>query len=122
MRRLLASDPRAEDRLSQVQRIIAAGQNDLRFFIQQLGPRRNGEASGAINFRGRVIELADRIRRQWGVPVTVAAEPENLRIADRLANDVFLLIHEALVNAARHARASAIQLAALLSLIKLGTL
>jgi signal transduction histidine kinase len=113
-RRLLASDARAaEDRLSQVQRIIAAGQNDLRFFIQQLGPRRNGEVSGAINFRGRVVELADRVRRQWGVPVTVATEPENLQVADRMANDVFLLIHEALVNAARHARASSIQLAVL---------
>ena len=113
-RRLLASDVRAaEDRLSQVQRIIAAGQNDLRFFIQQLGPRRHGEVGGAINFRGRVVELADRVRRQWGVPVTVATDPENLQVADRMANDVFLLIHEALVNAARHARASSIQLAVL---------
>jgi signal transduction histidine kinase len=32
----------AEERLSQVQRIIAAGQNDLRFFINQLGPQRAG--------------------------------------------------------------------------------
>jgi signal transduction histidine kinase len=113
-RRLLTSDTRAaEDRLSQVQRIIAAGQNDLRFFIQQLGPRRNDEPSGAVNFRGRVVELADRVRRQWGVPVTVATEPENLQVSDKMANDTFLLIHEALVNAARHAHASAIQLAVL---------
>jgi signal transduction histidine kinase len=113
-RRLLTTDTgAAEDRLSQVQRIIAAGQNDLRFFIQQLGPRRNGEAQGAVNFRGRVAELADRVRRQWGVPVTVATEPENVQIPDRLVNDVFLLVHEALVNAARHARASSIQLAVL---------
>ena len=45
-RRLLARDAAAaEERLSQVQRIIAAGQNDLRFFIQQLGPRRGTEAT-----------------------------------------------------------------------------
>jgi signal transduction histidine kinase len=113
-RRLLTSDiSAAEDRLSQVQRIIAAGQNDLRFFIQQLGPRRNGEMGGLINFRARVVELADRVRRQWGVPVSVATEPENVQVADRMANDVFLLIHEALVNAARHAHASSIQLAVL---------
>jgi signal transduction histidine kinase len=111
-RRVLTSDARAaEDRLSQVQRIIAAGQNDLRFFIQQLGPRRNGELQGAVNFRGRIVELADRVRRQWGVPVTVATEPESLQVPDRLVNDVFLLIHEALVNAARHAHATSIQLA-----------
>jgi signal transduction histidine kinase len=103
----------AEERLSQVQRIIAAGQNDLRFFINQLGPQRAAETSGPVDLRGRVHELADRIRRQWGVPVTVATEPELLAIPDLLVSDLFLLIHEALVNAARHARASAIQLAIL---------
>jgi len=113
-RRLMTVDARAaEDRLSQVQRIIAAGQNDLRFFIQQLGPRRSVESSGAVDLKGRVGELADRVRRQWGVPVTVAAEPEHLKVPDHLVNDVFLLIHEALVNAARHAKASSLQLALL---------
>ena len=112
-RRTLTVDPSAaEDRLSQVQRIIAAGQNDLRFFINQLGPQRAGE-SGPIDLRGRVHDLADRIRRQWGVPVTVATEPASLEIPDLLVTDLFLLIHEAMVNAARHARASAIQLAIL---------
>ena len=111
-RRLLALDPASsEERLSQVQRIIAAGQNDLRFFIHQLGPRRAPEGNAAIDLRGRLHELADRVRRQWGVPVTVATEPETLEIPDLLATDLFLLIHEALVNAARHAHASAIQLA-----------
>jgi signal transduction histidine kinase len=111
-RRLLALDPASsEERLSQVQRIIAAGQNDLRFFIHQLGPRRAPDASAPIDLRGRLHELADRVRRQWGVPVTVATEPETLEIPDLLVTDLFLLIHEALVNAARHAHASAIQLA-----------
>jgi signal transduction histidine kinase len=111
-RRLLALDPASsEERLSQVQRIIAAGQNDLRFFIHQLGPRRAPDASAPVDLRGRLNELADRVRRQWGVPVTVATEPETLEIPDLLVTDLFLLIHEALVNSARHAHASAIQLA-----------
>jgi signal transduction histidine kinase len=110
-RRLLSSDTEsAEERLSLVQRIIAAGQNDLRFFIQQLGPRRTGELGAAVNVRERIVELAERVRRQWGVPVTVVMEPEDLQVPDRLVNDVFLLTHEALVNAARHSRASSIQL------------
>ena len=66
-----------------------------------------------MDLKGRVGELADRVRRQWGVPVTVAAEPEHLKVPDHLVNDVFLLIHEALVNAARHAKASSLQLALL---------
>jgi signal transduction histidine kinase len=66
-----------------------------------------------VDLNGRVGELADRVRRQWGVPVTVATEPEHLQVPDQLVNDVFLLIHEALVNAARHAKASSLQLALL---------
>ena len=113
-RRLLGQDPAAaEERLSQVQRIIAAGQNDLRFFIRQLGPVRGGSA-GPVDFQSRVAELVERVRRQWGVPVTVALSPSELTVPDTLVNDVFLLIHEALVNAARHARATSIQLAILL--------
>ena len=113
-RRLMTLDSRAaEERLSQVQRIIAAGQNDLRFFIHQLGPRPRAESSGPVDLNGRIGELADRVRRQWGVPVTVATEPERLKVPDQMVNDVFLLIHEALVNAARHARASSLQLALL---------
>jgi signal transduction histidine kinase len=113
-RRLLSVDARvAEERLSQVQRIIAAGQNDLRFFIHQLGPRRPVEGGGPVDLKGRVADLADRVRRQWGVPVVVAADPAPMQIPDRLVNDVFLLIHEALVNAARHAHATSIQLALL---------
>jgi signal transduction histidine kinase len=111
-RRLLTLDPAAaEERLSQVQRIIAAGQNDLRFFIHQLGPRRAVEPAGPVDLRGRLHELADRVRRQWGIPVTIATEPSTLEIPDLLVTDLFLLVHEALVNAARHARATAIQVA-----------
>ena len=113
-RRLMTVDPpAAEDRLSQVQRIIAAGQNDLRFFIHQLGPRRSAESTVPVDLKGRLGELADRVRRQWGVSVTVATEPEHLEVPDQVVNDVFLLIHEALVNAARHAKASSLQLALL---------
>ena len=39
--------------------------------------------------------------------------PEPLSVPDYVVNDVFLLIHEALVNAARHARATTLQLALL---------
>lgn len=113
-RRLLALDPAAvEERLSQVQRAISTGQNDLRSFINQLGPQSSDSRGGPIDLTGRVSELADRIRRQWGVPLTVRTEPASLDIPDRMVHDLYLLIHEALVNAARHAQANSIQLAIL---------
>ena len=73
-RRLLALDPASsEERLSQVQRIIAAGQNDLRFFIHQLGPRRVPDVIAPIDLRGRLHELADRVRRRHSAPSSEGA-------------------------------------------------
>ena len=91
--------------LSQVQRIIAAGQNDLRFFINQLGPQRAAESSGPVDLRGASTSWPTASGGSGALPVTVATEPELLAIPDLLVSDLFLLIHEALVNAARHARA-----------------
>lgn len=110
-RRLLALDPSAaEERLSHVQRVIAAGQNDIRSVIHQLGPQRTDGHGASVDLSGRVLELADRVRRQWGVPLTVATDPPRLDIPESMVQEIFFLIHEALANAARHARATSIQL------------
>jgi signal transduction histidine kinase len=44
--------------------------------------------------------------RQWGLHVHIAIEPPTLAVADTLAQQVFLLVQEALVNVGRHAGAS----------------
>jgi signal transduction histidine kinase len=111
-RRLLKDDPAAvEERLSELQRIIAAEHVDIRGFIEQLKPGRPDLPVGSVSLGSHLTGLASRIKRQWGIDVHVAFEPDPLTIPELIATDVYLLVHEALVNAARHARASKVLVA-----------
>jgi signal transduction histidine kinase len=113
-RRLLPHDPvAAEARLRELQKVIAAEHVDIRGFIEQLKPGRTELTPGNVSMGSHLTELASRIKRQWGVDVHVAFEPDPLSIPEQIASDVYLLAHEALVNAARHARASKIFIAVL---------
>jgi signal transduction histidine kinase len=113
-RRLLPEDPvAAEARLNELQKLVAAEHVDIRGFIEGLKPGRTPLISGDVNLGSHVTELAGRIKRQWGVDVHVAFEPDPLKVPEALANEVYLLAHEALVNAARHARASRVFVAVL---------
>jgi signal transduction histidine kinase len=113
-RRLLPQDPvAAEARLRELQKVIAAEHVDIRGFIEQLKPGRTELTPGNISMGSHLTELASRIKRQWGVDVHVAFEPDPLTIPEQLATDAYLLAHEALVNAARHARATKVFIAVL---------
>ena len=103
----------AEARLNELQKLVAAEHVDIRGFIEGLKPGRTPLITGDVNLGSHVTELAGRIKRQWGVDVHVAFEPDPLKVPEAIANDVYLLAHEALVNAARHARASRVFVAVL---------
>lgn len=113
-RRLLRDEPgAAEDRLVELQRIVAAEHVDIRRFIEELKPSRPEPPGSPVSLGSSLGELASRIQRQWGVEVRVAFEPDPLTLPEHTGEDVYLLAHEALVNAARHARATRIILAVL---------
>jgi len=113
-RRLLRSDQAAaEARLVELQRIVAAEHVEIRRFIEALKPARPELPAASVSLGGSLTDLAARIQRQWGVEVRVAFEPDPLTLPETMGEDVYLLAHEALVNAARHARATRIILAML---------
>jgi signal transduction histidine kinase len=115
-RRLLTHDPAAaEARLRELQRVIAAEHVDIRSFIEQLKPGRPELPMGNVSVGSYLNELASRISRQWGIEVHVAFEPDPLKIPEQIATEVYMLAHEALVNAARHARASKVFVAVYLT-------
>jgi len=97
----------ARDRLGEVQRLIAAEQRDLRSFITVLKPVPLAATEAEASLAARLDELAKWVERQWGLRVELKVEPTEARISDGLAQQTYLMIHEALVNAARHAQASA---------------
>jgi signal transduction histidine kinase len=98
----------ARGALEEIQRLIAFEQRDLRFFIQELKPAANGSPGRGPELVPRLVELAHRIEREWGLRVEVDADGFDGDVPERLGREVYHLVREALVNAARHGEASSV--------------
>lgn len=89
--------------LEEAQRVLAAEQRELRFFIDELRPHTLMSDAGALE--KRLTELARRIEREWDLSVELRVEaPDALPPA--LARELYHIVREALVNAAQHGAAS----------------
>lgn len=99
----------ARESLEAVQRLLTLEQRDLRFFIQELKPR--PRPAGDVSLAFRVIELVQRIELEWGLRADLRIEGLEEPIPEPLAREVYHLVREALVNAARHGEASAVRVA-----------
>jgi len=110
VRLLLEQDPRrAQERLLDVQRLLAAQQRDLRFFIGELRQAPFNLPKLGSTPTVLLDELGEQIERQWGLRVDVRIEGLEVRIPGELAHEIYQIVHEALVNAARHSDASVVQ-------------
>jgi len=98
----------ARRRLAKVQRLVTAMQRELRSLVDH---RRSVEPDGPAvsSLLARLQGLAGAIEQQWGVAVGWRAPAEDIRLPERLAHDLYLIVQEALVNAARHAHASKVE-------------
>lgn len=105
----LPEDSRGAERaLDELLSLLALEQRDLRFFIQELYPQGPGKAPG--DDLGRRLEgLADRIESEWGLQVELELAPEIAAVDGRLGREVYHLVREGLVNAARHAEADRVR-------------
>jgi signal transduction histidine kinase len=102
---LEAGSPDAREQLREVQRLIAADQRDLRFFIEELKPAPRA-LSGPVDLQNRLAELSDRIQRLWGLEVDVHLEALDGQLSEAFTRQLYRLLREALFNVARHAGAS----------------
>jgi signal transduction histidine kinase len=108
VRSLLDKDPRAaREGLESVQRLLTVEQRDLRFFIQELKP--SPRPAGEVSLAFRVTELAHRIELEWGLRAELRIEGLEEPIPESLARQVYQVVREALVNAARHGEASLVR-------------
>jgi len=113
-RRLLATDPpAARGIIESVQDSLAQEQRDLRQFVDGLRPWLAAEREVTPDLRARLREVGESVSRQWGLDVGVLLEndfDEKLSAigttADDLALGITFIVHEGLVNSARHAQAS----------------
>jgi signal transduction histidine kinase len=107
-RRLLDRDSAsARKRLEDVQNQLERGELEMRTFISRLRPSGLSNAVGA-GLTSRLEELCSRVERQWEIKVKLQVHEGADDWPDTLANEVYRIVQEGVLNAARHADASAI--------------
>jgi signal transduction histidine kinase len=110
VRRLLEKDPHAaREYFLEIQRLIADEQRDLRFLVRELKSDPLDASEADFNLVTRLQAAGEQIKRQWGLRVELGIKLPELRIPRALAHEIYYIVHEALVNAARHACASAVR-------------
>jgi signal transduction histidine kinase len=112
VRRQIEGDPEAAHgavaALGEIQRLIALEQRDLRFFIQELKPSGSAGGAGGRALVPRIEELASRMEREWDLRVAVDTSDLSAPVPEHLEREVYHLVREALINAARHGEASSV--------------
>ena len=99
----------AEARLRELQTSLVVEQRTLRMLIGRFGESHRGVLPTQLSLSVRLKELIDRVEPRWGIKV-LASTADLEMLSDSLADEVYLAIQEAMMNAARHAEASAINL------------
>jgi signal transduction histidine kinase len=95
-----------EGKLRQLADHVAAEHQALRSYIATLEPQPEPTAEAPVDLAVRLEQLRVRIHDHWALNVALTVEPTPLFVAGSLAQQIYWLAHEALVNVARHARAS----------------
>jgi signal transduction histidine kinase len=110
VQRLVEADPHtAQKRLLEIQRLIAAEQKELRSYIEEMKASLLSQTPMDSDLATRLKELAERVERHWGIRVEMSVNRMTPGIPHPLIHEIYFLVHESLINAARHADASTVQ-------------
>jgi signal transduction histidine kinase len=96
------------DRLFAIERALAIEQRELRLFIGSLRPTRE---PGSNVLAERLDALRERIALEWKTPVTIRVTADPDRVPASIVDAVPLMVHEAVVNALKHAAPSRVSVA-----------
>ena len=100
---------RGRDRLLAAERALAIEQRELRLFIDGLGPGaaavRRPDITSEASLNVRLSAVRERIVAQWKVPITMRIG-EWPPLPAAVVEAVPLMVHEAVVNAVKHAHPS----------------
>jgi signal transduction histidine kinase len=107
--RLLEQEPlKAREHLRDSQQLLVAEQQDLRCLIQALRPSPAALAEPPFVLAPHLERLGQRLERLWGPRVDMRLEGLDRALPGALSQDLYLMIHEALLNAVWHAGASSV--------------
>jgi signal transduction histidine kinase len=102
------SPARARERLDEVQRQIRVAQQSLRSYIRDLKPRILFDDHASADLATRLRRLVGRLRREWDIDVDVDIPTVLAAGRAGIAYHIMHLVHEGIVNAVRHGRASTV--------------
>ena len=106
---LLDEDPsKAKEPLMEIDRLLRDEQDGLRSFIRELKSASGGVTHGEDSLITRLEGLVKQVERQWGLRVDLTTEGLDSQVPETLVHDIYYLVREALLNAARHAGASSV--------------
>lgn len=110
-RRVFGSDPKLARRgLDEVQSQLEQAEMDIRSLIRRLRPLpREAKVLSRVRLDERLEAFRQRVERQWHVGVTLHMPAFRQPMSGELNEQVYLIVQEAVLNAARHANASTIQ-------------
>jgi signal transduction histidine kinase len=103
---LEASDGSSRHRLLGIERTLAIEQRELRIFIDSLKPRVESRTENAL--RLNLDALKERVALEWKAPVTIRVGPRVAAVPDAIERAIPPMVHEAVVNALKHAEPSRI--------------
>jgi signal transduction histidine kinase len=99
----LQDDAAVHERLVALERALSIEQRELRFFIGGLKPAMSG-GRPSDSLSARLESLRERLALEWTTPVSIRISPESQDCRFELAQAAPLMVHEAVVNALKHAR------------------
>jgi len=107
--RLIERTPeRARDWLAELQTRLSDDQRALRTAIQAL----KGGNSAPSQLAWQLSTLTESVEQEWALPVKLDLRlEEDLTMPNSIAREIRAIVREGIVNAARHARASAVHVA-----------
>lgn len=107
-RRMLDRDPTAaKNSLAAVQHQLERSELEMRALIRSLRPALQAPTHDR-SLPERLQELQDRLAREWNITVEVSFDPVANGVATPLSEQVYRLVQEGIVNAARHAKPSVV--------------
>jgi len=94
------------EQLVSLERALAMEQRELRFFISGLEPGSDRRIDRQSTLSLRLDSIRERLALEWKTPVTLRVSPPAGPIPEPIEEAVPLMVHEAAVNALKHAQPS----------------
>lgn len=100
------SDDATREQLVTLERALAMEQRELRYFISGLEPGADHRSDRRSTLAARLDGVRERLSLEWKTPVTLRMAPQLDGLPAAIEDAVPLMVHEAAVNALKHAQAS----------------